>query len=56
MTGRKGGVYHCFGCGEAGDAFDLVEKMKGFDFKEALKFLKDWKGAPLVLNAPEKSR
>jgi DNA primase catalytic core len=40
----KGGVYHCFGCGEAGDAFDLVEKMKGFDFKGALKFLKDWRG------------
>ena len=41
---REKGLYNCFGCGEAGDAFDLVEKMKGFDFKESLKFLKDWKG------------
>ncbi len=41
---KEKGLYNCFGCGEAGDAFDLVEKMKGFDFKEALKFLKDWKG------------
>ncbi len=43
---KEKGLYNCFGCGEAGDAFDLVEKMKGFDFKEALKFLKDWRGAP----------
>ena len=48
---REKGLYNCFGCGEAGDAFDLVEKMKGVDFKEALKFLKDWKGSPLVLSA-----
>ena len=41
---KEKGLYNCFGCGEAGDAFDLVEKMKGFDFKESLKFLKDWKG------------
>ncbi len=46
---KEKGLYNCFGCGEAGDAFDLVEKMKSFDFKEALKFLKDWKGMPLGL-------
>ena len=46
---REKGLYNCFGCGEAGDAFDLVEKMKGVDFKEALKFLKSWKGSPLGL-------
>jgi DNA primase catalytic core len=43
---REKGLYNCFGCGEAGDAFDLVEKMKGFGFKEALSFLKDWIGSP----------
>ncbi len=36
---KEKGLYNCFGCGEAGDTFDLVEKMKGFDFKESLKFL-----------------
>ena len=41
---REKGLYNCFGCGEAGDAFDLVEKMKGYDFKEALVYLKNFKG------------
>jgi DNA primase catalytic core len=43
---REKGLFNCFGCGESGDAFDLVEKMKNFGFKEALKFLKDWSGSP----------
>ena len=34
-------LFHCFGCGEAGDSFDLVMKLKGFSFKEALSFLKE---------------
>lgn len=37
---REKGLYNCFGCGESGDAFSLVEKMKGTDFKGALEFLK----------------
>jgi DNA primase catalytic core len=41
---QEKGLYNCFGCGEAGDAFDLVEKMKGYDFKEALVYLKNFKG------------
>ena len=48
---KEKGLYNCFGCGEAGDAFDLVEKMKGFNFKESLKFLKDWSGAPHGLSS-----
>ena len=27
---RDKGLYNCFGCGESGDAFTLVEKIKGF--------------------------
>jgi len=38
------GLYNCFGCGESGDAFDLVKKIQGVDFKEALMFLKDYSG------------
>lgn len=26
---REKGLYHCFGCGESGDAFALVQKMRG---------------------------
>ena len=37
---REKGLYNCFGCGESGDAFTLVEKMKGFGFREALEYLK----------------
>ena len=31
--------FHCFGCGERGDVLDFVQKIKGVDFKEALKVL-----------------
>lgn len=34
------GLYHCFGCGESGDVFSLVGKMKGLDFKGSLSFLR----------------
>ena len=34
------GVYHCFGCGESGDAIELVKKMKGLGFREAVAYLK----------------
>lgn len=37
----KGGEwrYQCFGCSEGGDVLDFVQKIKGVDFKEALKIL-----------------
>jgi DNA primase catalytic core len=41
---RDKGLYHCFGCGEAGDAFALVEKMKGVGFRVALDYLKGQAG------------
>jgi len=43
VDGEKG-LYNCFGCGESGDVFSLVEKMKGCGFKEALEFLRKRKG------------
>ena len=33
------GYYHCFGCGESGDAIKFVEKMDGLTFPEAVKKL-----------------
>lgn len=45
---REKGQYNCFGCGESGDHFTLVEKMKGCDFKEALAFLKSMSGKTTI--------
>jgi DNA primase len=41
---KEKGLYNCFGCGESGDHFSLVMKMKGCDFKCALTFLKGMAG------------
>lgn len=32
-------LWHCFGCGEGGDAFSLIMKIKQCSFKEAVKIL-----------------
>jgi DNA primase catalytic core len=53
---RTKGLYNCFGCGESGDVFNLVMKMKGLDFKEASKYLKGLartNNKPLPVNNPE---
>ncbi|HVW18673.1 MAG TPA: DNA primase, partial [Solirubrobacteraceae bacterium] len=34
-------LYHCFGCGEGGDAFSFVQKLEGLDFVGALEYLAD---------------
>src|SRR3954447_5905546 len=40
-------VFHCFGCGEGGDAFSFVMKLDGLDFVGALEFLADRYKVPL---------
>ena len=35
------GFYHCFGCGESGDAIKFVQKMEGLSFMEAVRKLAD---------------
>src|SRR5205085_3021636 len=40
-------LYHCFGCGESGDAIGFVEATEGLDFKEALEYLADRYGVEL---------
>ena len=42
---RGKGLFNCFGCGESGDVFDLVMKMKGVEFKESLIYLKEYSGS-----------
>lgn len=34
-------IFHCFGCGEGGDALTFVMKMENLSFPEAVKFLGD---------------
>lgn len=43
-------IWHCFGCGEGGDIFTLVQKMEGLDFYESLKLLADRAGVELKQN------
>jgi DNA primase catalytic core len=50
---KEKGLYNCFGCGESGDHFTLVMKMKGCDFKEALTYLKGLSGRTAAV-PPEK--
>ena len=45
---REGGRYHCFGCHETGDIFNVVQVIKGWDFKKSLKYLKGLRVKPLL--------
>ena len=47
------GTYHCFGCGEGGDAFSFIEKMEGVDFKGALKHLAEKAGVTIEYSGKE---
>lgn len=47
------GLFHCFGCGESGDVFDFVMKMKGIGFREALSYLKNYSFEPRQENPVE---
>lgn len=39
MVNQNLQIYKCFGCGEAGDVINFVEKIEGVSFKDALKIL-----------------
>ena len=41
------GFYHCFGCGESGDAIKFVQKMEGLTFVEAVRKLADQCGVKI---------
>jgi DNA primase len=41
------GIYHCFGCGEGGDAFSFLQKTRGCSFFEAVKELGERVGVPV---------
>ena len=39
LVDTESNKFHCFGCGEHGDAIDLCQKIHHVDFKKALKIL-----------------
>lgn len=41
------GTWHCFGCGEGGDAYDWLQKVHGLTFEEALEDLSKRTGIAL---------
>ncbi len=41
MVNQNLQIYKCFGCGEAGDVINFIEKIEGVDFKGAIKILGD---------------
>ena len=47
---ERKGFYHCFGCGESGDAIKFVQKMDGCSFVEAVKKL----AGPLGIKVEER--
>ncbi len=47
----RDGFYHCFGCGESGDMFTIVEKMDNVGFNEAVEILARKAGVTLETKA-----
>ena len=44
-------LFYCFGCGEGGDVIKLVQKLKGYSFKDALTYLGISNGKPPKVNS-----
>ncbi|MBD3359086.1 MAG: DNA primase [Candidatus Buchananbacteria bacterium] len=53
MVSREKQIWHCFGCGEGGDAFSFVQKIENVDFPEALKILAQKAGVQLKKLDPQ---
>ena len=46
-SNKHRGGYRCFACGESGDVFDFVMKVRGVPFQEALEALAGRAGLPV---------
>jgi DNA primase len=44
-------IFHCFGCGEGGDAVSFIMKMENLDFPDAIKFLADKLGIEIEVTS-----
>lgn len=47
MVSQELQIFKCFGCSEGGDLFSFVEKMEGYDFRQALETLAERAGVKL---------
>lgn len=52
MVSPERQVFKCFGCGQSGDIFTFLEKVEGWDFREALNELAEKVGIKLKSFAP----
>lgn len=50
------GLWHCFGCGEGGDAISFVQKTDHLDFTEAVEYLAEKAGVTLHYEEGGKTR
>ncbi len=48
MVHREKQIWHCFGCGEGGDAFSFVQRIENIEFPEALEMLARKAGVELT--------
>ncbi len=55
VNGTKG-IFHCFGCGEHGDAIDFVMKMEGLTFPQAIERIVGTAAAGVVSAVPRPRR
>lgn len=47
IVNPENGTFHCFGCGEGGDAIDFIQRREGEGFRWAVEFLAQRLGVPL---------
>ncbi len=50
------GIYKCFACGEGGDVFGFIQKIKNIDFVDTVRELAQRYGVPLVETQGDKSK
>lgn len=48
MVNQELQIYKCFGCNEGGDIFSFIEKIEGYDFRQALEILAEKAGVKLT--------
>ena len=53
VTPEKG-LFHCLGCGAAGNAIQFVEKFDGVSFRHAFEILAEGRGFNVAATAPQK--
>ena len=56
MVSPEKQIYHCFGCGEGGNALSFLMKYERLEFKEAIKTLAKLAGVPIQFEEKESDK